>query len=57
MPGTKADCASYLCCREEYGMAGEGEAAAGEWGSNAGGLCDIPPKTFAHLLNYIVSDI
>ena len=34
-PGTKAECDdSLLCCREESGMAEEGEPAAGEWGTN-----------------------
>ena len=44
-PGSKVDCGGYLCCRAEYGMAGPGERAAGEWGDN-GGKCDLPLKTF-----------
>ena len=45
LEGTKAECDSFLCCRADVGMAGPGEVAAGEWGF-AGGLCDLPVKTF-----------
>lgn len=48
--GSKAFCGSYLCCRDSYGEVGPGEEAAGEWGNDSSGVCDIPMKTFQSLL-------
>jgi len=30
---------------------------AGTWGSNAGGLCDLPKETFDNMLEYVVNEI
>ena len=55
-PGSNAQCNNFLCCRDEFGMPGPGQVAAGEWGSNTG-LCDIPAKTFENMMDFVVSDI
>ena len=53
--GSKAHCDSFLCCRAESGMAGEGEAAAGKWGYPTG-LCDLPVPTFESMMDFIVKE-
>ena len=57
MAGTNSICDSLLCCREDSGMPGPSGVAAGEWGSNQGGLCDLPQKTFANMLDFVVNEV
>ncbi len=56
LPGAKAKCGGELCCRAEYGMAGPGDIAAGEWGSSDG-VCDLPKKTFVNMMEYVANEI
>jgi len=54
--GTLANCTEILCCREEAGWPIEdGDIPAGEWGGMD--RCDIPPKTYQSMLDYIVHEI
>lgn len=48
--GTNAICPEPLCCREQSGIANISANAAGKWGDYR---CDIPRRTFEHLLDHI----
>lgn len=52
--GTLAECDDFLCCREDDGMAADGQEAAGEFG---GYHCDVPEKTLNAMLDYIVDEV
>lgn len=54
--GTNAICDSYLCCRDKWGIPGQGEPAAGEWGTELG-LCDIPQRVFEDMMSFVVNEI
>lgn len=49
--GANADCNEPLCCRANDGMTDVSFSAAGKWGAYR---CDLPLKTFEHLLDHIM---
>lgn len=49
--GSLWDCDGYLCCRAENGFPTDPAKAAGKWG---GYKCDLPLRTFQHMLNHII---
>ena len=53
--GTLANCGDIVCCHKGSGWPSkDGDIPAGEWGMEN---CDIPPKTFQSMLEYIVNEI